>query len=457
MPSNDQQASIGPDLPAETAPVQEPAVASIADTLRVLATVLAPTASVGLIKRRPPAMRVADRLGFDRAAIATLRSLRARYGHRTLLLRIPGRSVELPLSAQDVGRVLAGTPDPFSPWTMEKRAALAHFQPHGVLISRGEARAERRAFNERVLRPDLALHHLAPGIVDVVREEAAHLDGQLDWPRFTAAWWSVIRRVTLGDKARDDHEITELLGTLRAGGNWAYLRPGNRAARDRFQRAVAEYVRDAVPGSLAADVAATPAEPGVDPAGQVPHWLFAFDAAGIVTFRALALLATHGEAAEAVREELRTTDLTEPAQLPYLRACVLESIRLWPTTPALLRETTTGTAWGPSGTTSLIFTPFFHRDADTLPYANTFSPRIWLDGTARRNPALVPFSAGPGECPGRNIVLLATSTMLAALLSRHEFTLIGKPSIGDRGRLPATLDHTGLRFATLPGPAASGG
>ncbi|HEY2700749.1 MAG TPA: cytochrome P450 [Pseudonocardiaceae bacterium] len=449
MPSHDQQVSIGPDLPTETEPTQEPAVASIADTLRVLATVLAPTTSIGLIKRRPAAMRAADRFGFDRAAIATLRSLRARYGHRTLILRLPGRSVELPLSADDVGRVLAGTPDPFSASTTEKRAALAHFQPHGVLISRGEARAERRAFNEHVLRPDLALHHLAPGIVDVVREEAVHLDGQLDWSRFTAAWWSVIRRVTLGDKARDDHEITNLLGTLRAAGNWAYLRPGNRAARDRFQRAVTEYVRGAEPGSLAAAVAETSAEPGVDPAGQVPHWLFAFDAAGIVTFRALALLATHGEAAEAAREELRGTDLTQPAQLPYLRACVLESIRLWPTTPALLRETTRETAWGRSGTTSLIFTPFFHRDADTLPYANVFSPRIWLDGTARRNPALVPFSAGPGECPGRNMVLLATSTMLAALLARHDFTLIGKPAIDDPGRLPATLDHTGLRFATL--------
>ncbi len=441
-----------------TEPLREPAVASVADTLRVVGTVLVPIMSVGLIKRRPGVLRMADRLRLDRAAIATMRALRVRYGHRTLLLRIPGRSVELPLSADDVGRVLAATPDPFSPSTTEKRAALAHFQPHGVLISRGAERAERRAFNERVLRPDLPLHHLAPSIGTTVRSAARTLlatigDGELGWEAFTECWWSAVREVVLGRAARDDRDLTDLLGTLREAGNWAYLSPTNRAARERFQQAVAEYVHRAEPRSLAAEVAevaATHAEQGVDPAGQVPHWLFAFDAAGIVTFRTLALIASHAEQAEAVRAELSTTDLTQPAQLPYLRACVLESVRLWPTTPMVLRESTRPTGWGPTGTTSVIYAPFFHRDADTLPFANDFAPRIWLDGTAERHPALVPFSAGQGECPGRHIVLLTASTMLAALLERHEFTVTGKPGIADGRRLPATLDHTGLRFVPRP-------
>jgi hypothetical protein len=452
MTNRDQAVSIGPELPTRTGPAQEPALASVADTLRVLGTVLAPTASVGLIKRRPSMMRLADRLRFDRLAIATLRSLRARYGHRTLLLRLPGRSVELPLCAEDVGRVLVATPDPFSPSTTEKRAALAHFQPHGVLISRGELRDQRRAFNEQVLRPDLPLHRLAPAVVASVREAAATLlgtagDGVFGWDEFTACWWTAVRRITLGESARDDHELTDLLGTLRDAGNWAYLRPKNQSVRERFGRGVAAYVDRAEPGSLAAEVAGTPAEPGVDPAGQIPHWLFAFDATGIVTLRALALIASHPEHAEAIRAELRATDLTQPAPLPYLRACVLESVRLWPTTPALLRQTTRATAWGPDGTTSIIYTPFFHRDADTLPYADAFSPHIWLDGTAKHNPALVPFSAGRGECPGRNIVLHSTATMLAALLERHEFALLDNRALAARRRLPATLDHTGLRFA----------
>lgn len=65
----------------------------MADTLRVLGTVLAPTMSIGVIKPRPAAtMRVAERLRFDRVAIATMRALRARHGHRPLLLRLDGNA-----------------------------------------------------------------------------------------------------------------------------------------------------------------------------------------------------------------------------------------------------------------------------------------------------------------------------------------------------------------------------
>jgi cytochrome P450 len=445
-----------PDLPAESEPAHGTLSASVLDTLRVVGTVLVPTVGIGVIKRRAGVMGWAEKLHLDRAAIATMRSLRVRYGHRTVRLRIPGRSVELPLSAEDVGRVLAGTPDPFSTSTKEKSSALGHFQPHGVLVSRGGPRADRRRFNEQVLRPEQPLHQFAPAIVSMVREEARELlrevdssgerSGQLGWEDFNRRWWSMVRRIVLGEGARDDHGLTDLLDSLRLAGNWAYLRPRNRQARQRFLNDVADYVRRAERGSLAAEVARTPAEDGVDPAGQVPHWLFAFDAAGIVTFRTLALLAGHPRQNAEVREELRASALSEPAQLPYLRACVLESVRLWPTTPALLRESTRDSAWGPAHTTSFIFTPFFHRDADTLSYADTFTPQIWLDGTAKGNPALVPFSAGAGGCPGRNIVLLTASTMLAALLEHHDVTLLDKPGLSGERRLPATLDNFGTRF-----------
>ena len=188
----------------------------------------------------------------------------------------------------------------------------------------------------------------------------------------------------------------------------------------------------------------------LDPADQVAHWLFAFDAAGMITFRALALLATHPAATEQARAELEEADLSEPQQLPYLRACALESVRLWPTTPALLRESTTDSSWGPSGTTLLIFTPFFQRDPDKLSYADRFEPDIWLDGRAVANPALVPLSAGPARCPGRDLVLFCASTLLAHLLREHWYELVSGPVLAPERPLPATLDNFHLRFALLP-------
>ena len=52
------------------------------------------------------------------------------------------------------------------------------------------------------------------------------------------------------------------------------------------------------------------------------------------TFRALAVLASLPGHAQAARDEARRHD----PELPYLRAAILESVRLWPTTPAILRQ-----------------------------------------------------------------------------------------------------------------------
>jgi cytochrome P450 len=125
---------------------------------------------------------------------------------------------------------------------------------------------------------------------------------------------------------------------------------------------------------------------------QVPQWLFAFDAAGISCFRALALLSTHPRELAAVRAELADRDLDTPAMLQTLRAALLEAVRLWPTTPAILRETTTATELGgrtlPSDTLAAIIAPLFHRDRERYTWADDFTPSCGRERRARHLPAL---------------------------------------------------------------------
>ncbi|WP_410673526.1 cytochrome P450 [Amycolatopsis sp. cmx-4-68] len=433
--------------------VTQPVTASVTETLRVAAEVALPTLAGGVIKRRPVAMAVAGKLQFDRSAVRLLRRLRDRYQGRPLKLRVPGRSVELVLSGADVGAVLAGAPTPFSPSTVEKRAALGHFQPHGVLISDVVDRGPRRKFTEAVLETGRPLHGLAAPFARAIADEAAVLlsevahAGSLDWDTFTVAWWRLVRRVVLGSAARDDETLTDLLERLRLDANWAYLHPQRKRVREQFRQRLTAHLGRAEPGSLAAAIAAV-GDDGTA-ADQVAHWLFAFDAAGMATYRTLALLATHPAALDRARTELSGLDLTEPNQLSYLRACVLDAVRLWPTTPMILRETTEDTSWGRAGTTVLIFTPFFHRDA-ALPYADRFEPDMWLDGRAAENPALVPFSAGPAICPGRDLVRFCASTMLANLVRDHGFEQTSGPVLAPENPLPATLDNFHLSFRPLP-------
>jgi len=375
------------------------AISSRLDTTRVLAKVLLPTLAKGVIVRRPGVMAFSEKLQSDATAIDAMRHLRDRYGPEPVRLRITGRSVAVLVDPADVGRLLAESPEPFALATKEKKAALKHFQPHGVLISEGEARERRRELNERALRPD----HERIGAV--VRDEADLLTrhvmstGELSWDSFNQAWWRIVRRIVLGDRARDDEQLTDDLKALRQNANWAFLHPRQEGLQERFQRRLDEY---------------HPELPD-----QVPHWLFAFDAAGIVTMRALAIggRGTHG---------------------------ILESARLWPTTPVILRESTEPTRWHgtwlPKNTEFVVFTPFFHRDPDRLPYADRYAPEIW---DKPLDPAIVPFSGGPGVCPGRDLVLATGSAMLDALSEHLTFPALTEP-------LPKTLNHFGLRMPAKP-------
>jgi cytochrome P450 len=419
--------------------------------------------AAGVIARRRPVVGILERTQADKRAITRMRRLRKQFGGRPVELVLPGRRIVVVTEPSDVADVLAETPTPFHPASWEKRHALVKFQPHGVLISRGRVRAQRREINEAALDSGAALHHLSGEFAQVIKKEAGAFAtkvrerGELDAAEFTTWWWQLVRRIVLGDAARDDDAVTDDLWSLRKSANWSFLGRSRVRRRERFFDQLYAYADAADPCSLIGALAQLPASGNVDPVGQVPHWLFAFDAAGMATIRAAALLAAHPED----RDRCETDNLDHPAVRPFLRACVLESVRLWPTTPAILRELTNDTTFSGSrcgaGSSVLIAVPAFHRDPDLLPFANDFAPDIWLDGRAEQYPQLVPFSAGPAECPGRNLVLFVASTVLANLLAQMHLESEPKRQLDTSTQLPATFNQFGVHLrASAPASAPTG-
>ena len=63
---------------------------------------------------------------------------------------------------------------------------------------------------------------------------------------------------------------------------------------------------------------------------------------------------------------------------------------------------------------------------------------------------MLPFGAGDAQCPGRNLVLDTTSTMLATLLRGHRFSLASPTGLHPRRRLPGSVNHVGMRFTLRP-------
>jgi hypothetical protein len=284
-------------------------------------------------------------------------------------------------------------------------------------------------------------------MVQVIAEEFDTLHATFGWAEFRELWSRAVRRIVLGDAARDDTGISRLLDSLRADANWAEFHPRITSTRRRFEERLDCYVEKAEPGSLVGDLRQGPADE-LDPAGQVPHWLFAFDAAGIALWRLFAVLAAHPEHAEPIAAEAR-----HPEESPLLAtagAAVQESLRLWPTTLVVLREGRSPTDWNgrtaPAGTEFAIVSSVFHRDDEALEFANRFEPGVWLDGRSDRGWPLVPFSAGPAVCPGRNVVLLTTSAATSQVVAHFDLDLDPETRRKLAGQMPATFDHTKIRI-----------
>jgi cytochrome P450 len=274
---------------------------------------------------------------------------------------------------------------------------------------------------------------------------------ELTWAAFTEAWYCAVRRIVLGERARDDRELTEMLARLRAAANWVYVLPARRTLRARYHARLNAYLARAEPGSLAAMIAAVN-DPNAAPADQVTQWLFAFDGAGIGVFRALALLLTHAEAARPAAAEIEGWKAGHP-DLPFLRASFVEALRLWPTTPAILREAAQDTSLGGAsvqqGTGIIVYAPFFHRDNERLTNADRFDPNQWLYKDPAAAAPFVPFSAGPAACPGRHLASLIAGGWLAALLDGERLAVIAPADVRPDAPLPGTLDHFSIRFRVL--------
>jgi hypothetical protein len=390
---------------------------------------------------------LAEKLRVDDRALRRVRRLRHQYGEGPVLLRIAGRTIALVLAGDDVHRLLRETPEPFAAATGLKIGALTHFQPHAVLVTNPPLRAGRRELNEDALDSHLPVHRHGHRFVDVVHQELDGLHGTtLGWNEFRTVWSRVVRRIVLGDAARNDVELTEQLDQLRADANWAQLGPAHDDVRARFLATLSRYVDKAEPGSLAEALAG--GSETLDPAGQVPHWLFAFDAAGIALWRLLAVLGTDRSRLEPIVAEAHHPEASP--LLAHAGAAMQESLRLWPTTLVVLRQSREDTEWrgkiAPAGTEFVIVSSMFHRDDEALDFANRFEPAAWLDGRADGPWPIVPFSEGPAGCPGRNVVLLTTSTAVSHLAGRYDLDVDPATRAKLAGPMPGTFNHAGVRI-----------
>ena len=134
----------------------------------------------------------------------------------------------------------------------------------------------------------------------------------------------------------------------------------------------------------------------------------------------------------------RAPELADFERLPYLRAVVNETLRLYPAAYIVARTSVAPcTIAGydfPSDTTMIMAQWVMHRDLRYFDDPEVFQPERWLNGLENRLPAgaYFPFGDGPRRCIGQGFALLESALVLATIAQKYRFRLVpGHPVIPD--------------------------
>ncbi|KAJ4193595.1 hypothetical protein NW755_003589 [Fusarium falciforme] len=119
--------------------------------------------------------------------------------------------------------------------------------------------------------------------------------------------------------------------------------------------------------------------------------------------------------------------------MPYLQACIKESLRLHPATGLPLARvvpeggaTITGTFF-PAGAIVGVNSWVAHRNPDVFgPDTDEFRPERWLTTDKEKlkmmDASWMPFGAGSRTCIGKNISLLEMNKLVPTLVNRFDFS-----------------------------------
>ncbi|XP_046640760.1 cytochrome P450 4c3-like [Daphnia pulicaria] len=125
----------------------------------------------------------------------------------------------------------------------------------------------------------------------------------------------------------------------------------------------------------------------------------------------------------------RDCSVQDAAELKYLECCIKETLRLYPSVPAIMRCLTEDIEIGgyklPSGTSVALMIHGMHHSPEVFPDPETFDPKRFLpENSIGRHPyAFVPFSAGPRNCIGQKYGMLEIKVVLANLMRRFRFSV----------------------------------
>lgn len=154
---------------------------------------------------------------------------------------------------------------------------------------------------------------------------------------------------------------------------------------------------------------------------------------GALSF-ALYYLTRHPELLAKARAEVdavwgdREPAFSDVAKLRYVRRCLDEAMRLWPTAPGYSREAREDVVLGGKyrmrkGDWVIVPLPLVHRDPSAWPDPERFDPDRFEPAAVKKRPAQAykPFGTGERACIGRQFALHEAVLALGMVVQRYDF------------------------------------
>lgn len=154
--------------------------------------------------------------------------------------------------------------------------------------------------------------------------------------------------------------------------------------------------------------------------------------------------------------DLSAFTMDQVGELPYLEACIQETMRLKPVAPfrvqEALRDTVVADVRVPAG--ALVWCVSRHEPLDDahFPNAAVFEPAHWLgDGMtpsgSHAKKVSTPFGAGPRVCPGRYLAMVEMKVAMVMLLGQFDIASVDTPDGLEAQELMSfTMTPVGLRM-----------
>jgi cytochrome P450 len=398
-----------------------------------------------------------DTIHPDPLAVKFCQRLRAKYGTGFISTYLIRNKSLLVFDDEGIRHVLDNSPFIYADPDL-KRMGMSHFQPNALTISRGEEWKDRRGFNEAVLDSGQKVHENADLFLNVVRIEIAALleekSGYILWEGFDRLFKRITLQVIFGTAARSETELTEQLERMMRESNRVFLL-GKSKDFDAFYERIRAHLAAAEPGSLSARCRHAPSSVITAKENQVTHWMFAMmQTLATNTLRALALIVAHPNVEERVRLQLAGNaelSASEIGSLNYLRGCLQEAMRLWPTTAMVARlmlvDDRLAGVTVPAKTQVIILNNFLHRDSEVYPFADRFAPETWLE--TETNYHFNHLSNGLQVCAGKYLALFLGTAVLAELLRKGRYKLV-QPKLNPLKPLPHALNEFRIKLERLP-------